>query len=107
MRGASAFRRNEHHRKETAVKIGILGTGRMGVRLAAMYARAGHEVVLGSRDTERSRRIAAGPRPPRPRLRRLRPGARRARRPARDLPARRPAGPDRTAAHGARRQDPH
>lgn len=42
------------------MKIGILGTGRMGVRLAAMYARAGHEVVLGSRDTERSRRIAAG-----------------------------------------------
>ncbi|MFA1540280.1 NADPH-dependent F420 reductase [Actinomadura monticuli] len=42
------------------MKIGILGTGRMGVRLAAMYARAGHEVVLGSRDTERSHRIATG-----------------------------------------------
>ncbi|TDB93925.1 dinucleotide-binding enzyme [Actinomadura sp. 7K534] len=42
------------------VKIGILGTGRMGVRLAAMYARAGHEVVLGSRDTARARGIAAG-----------------------------------------------
>jgi NADPH-dependent F420 reductase len=42
------------------MKIGILGTGRMGTRLAAMYARAGHEVVLGSRDTARARRIAAG-----------------------------------------------
>ncbi|GAA0564946.1 NADPH-dependent F420 reductase [Actinomadura livida] len=42
------------------MKIGILGTGRMGVRLAAMYARAGHDVVLGSRDTARADKIAAG-----------------------------------------------
>ena len=42
------------------MKIGILGTGRMGTRLAAMYARAGHQVVLGSRDTARARHIAAG-----------------------------------------------
>ncbi|MEU8248331.1 NAD(P)-binding domain-containing protein [Nonomuraea sp. NPDC048916] len=41
------------------MKIGILGTGRMGVRLAAMYGSAGHDVVLGSRDTERARDITA------------------------------------------------
>ncbi|GGO83657.1 NADPH-dependent F420 reductase [Nonomuraea cavernae] len=41
------------------MKIGILGTGRMGVRLAVMYSAAGHEVVLGSRDTARAQRIAA------------------------------------------------
>ncbi|GAB2922205.1 NADPH-dependent F420 reductase [Streptomyces heilongjiangensis] len=34
--------------------IGILGTGRMGVRLASMYAVAGHAVVLGSRDVRRA-----------------------------------------------------
>ena len=37
--------------------IGILGTGRMGVRLAAMFARAGRRVVLGSRDPARAARI--------------------------------------------------
>lgn len=42
------------------MRIGILGTGRMGVRLAAMYARAGHDVVLGSRDLGRARRISDG-----------------------------------------------
>lgn len=40
--------------------IGILGTGRMGVRLAVMFARAGNQVVLGSRDVVRAKRIAAG-----------------------------------------------
>src|SRR5580765_7775148 len=40
--------------------IGILGTGRMGVRLARMLATAGHRVVLGSRDPARAQRIAAG-----------------------------------------------
>ena len=38
--------------------IGILGTGRMGVRLAAMYSAAGHDVILGSRDPDRARTIA-------------------------------------------------
>ena len=35
-------------------EIGILGTGRMGRRLAAMFARAGRSVVLGSRDPDRA-----------------------------------------------------
>ena len=39
-------------------QLGVIGTGRMGVRLAAMFARAGRTVVLGSRDTDRAARIA-------------------------------------------------
>ncbi|RIK62638.1 MAG: dinucleotide-binding enzyme [Planctomycetota bacterium] len=37
--------------------IGILGTGRMGVRLARMFAAAGRDVILGSRDAARAERI--------------------------------------------------
>jgi NADPH-dependent F420 reductase len=40
-------------------ELGILGTGRMGVRLAAMFARAGRSVLLGSRDPERAKWLAA------------------------------------------------
>lgn len=40
--------------------IGILGTGRMGVRLALMFARAGRQIVLGSRDRARAQRIVEG-----------------------------------------------
>ena len=38
-------------------QLGVLGTGRMGSRLAAMFARAGRRVILGSRDFERSQAI--------------------------------------------------
>jgi len=37
--------------------LGVLGTGRMGARLAAMFARAGKRVILGSRDSDRSAEI--------------------------------------------------
>lgn len=37
--------------------LGILGTGRMAVRLAKAFAEAGRRVVLGSRDLHRSQRI--------------------------------------------------
>jgi predicted dinucleotide-binding enzyme len=40
--------------------VGILGTGRMGVRLAEAFARSGARVILGSRDPRRAERIAAG-----------------------------------------------
>jgi predicted dinucleotide-binding enzyme len=40
--------------------IGILGTGRMAVRLARFFAESGNKVVLGSRTPERARRIAQG-----------------------------------------------
>jgi predicted dinucleotide-binding enzyme len=39
--------------------IGIIGTGRMGVRLAKAFANKGHAVILGSRDVERARKIVS------------------------------------------------
>jgi len=38
--------------------IGILGTGRMGVRLARMFALIGQQIILGSRNPARSAKIA-------------------------------------------------
>jgi predicted dinucleotide-binding enzyme len=35
-------------RESTAVTIGVLGTGGIAITLATMFARAGHEVLLGS-----------------------------------------------------------
>ena len=34
--------------------LGVIGTGRMGSRLAAMFANAGRKVILGSRDPDRA-----------------------------------------------------
>jgi predicted dinucleotide-binding enzyme len=39
------------------VDLGVLGTGRMGTRIAAMFARAGRNVILGSRDAKRAATI--------------------------------------------------
>jgi predicted dinucleotide-binding enzyme len=41
--------------------VGILGTGRMGVRLALIFAEAGRSVVLGSRDPARAATITQKP----------------------------------------------
>ena len=43
--------------KDWTPELGVLGTGQMGSRLAAMFARAGHQVILGSRDSERAEAI--------------------------------------------------
>ena len=43
-----------HNQNEPLPQLGILGTGRMGARLAAMFARAGRTVVLGSRSIDRA-----------------------------------------------------
>ncbi len=40
--------------------IGILGTGRMAVRLAKLFTDRGHAVILGSRTPDRAVRIARG-----------------------------------------------
>lgn len=40
--------------------VGILGTGRMAVRIADLLVQGGHEVWLGSRDPSRAQRIAQG-----------------------------------------------
>src|SRR5215831_14544528 len=55
--GGANHRYNEMRNK---MQIGILGTGRMGVRLAAMFADCGHAVILGSRDLSRAERIVSG-----------------------------------------------
>jgi predicted dinucleotide-binding enzyme len=38
----------------SSAELGVIGTGRMGSRLAAMFARAGRRVILGSRDSDRA-----------------------------------------------------
>src|SRR5262249_49236593 len=38
-------------RGEREMKIAVIGTGRMGTGLASGFAKAGHDVVFGSRDT--------------------------------------------------------
>ena len=45
----------EFHAREA--DLGVIGTGRMGSRLAAMFARAGRRVILGSRDSDRAAAI--------------------------------------------------
>ena len=42
---------------EWTPELGVIGTGQMGSRLAAMFARAGRKVVLGSRDSSRAAAI--------------------------------------------------
>ena len=42
----------------SALELGIVGTGRMAVRIADLAAQSGHHVVLGSRDPGRAERIA-------------------------------------------------
>ena len=42
---------------EFAPELGVLGTGRMGSRLAAMFARTGRRVILASRDIGRAAAI--------------------------------------------------
>lgn len=44
-------------RQSSDVELGVIGTGRMGPRLAAMFARAGRKVILGSRDPDRAAAI--------------------------------------------------
>lgn len=40
------------------LNFGVLGTGRMAVRLADLAARSGHRVVFGSRDPGRAKNVA-------------------------------------------------
>jgi predicted dinucleotide-binding enzyme len=41
------------------MNIGIIGTGRMGTGLAKHWVKIGHNIMLGSRDPEKARAIAA------------------------------------------------
>ncbi len=41
------------------VKIGVIGSGRIGSTLGGLWARAGHEVMFSDRDPEQAKRAAA------------------------------------------------
>ena len=41
------------------MKIGIIGTGKMGSGLGRVWAAAGHQVFFGSRDTDKAKALAA------------------------------------------------
>jgi predicted dinucleotide-binding enzyme len=46
------------------MKIGVIGSGRIGSTLGALWVKAGHEVMFSDRDAEQARRVAGelGPR---------------------------------------------
>lgn len=44
---------------ESRLKVGIIGSGRVGSGLGAAWARAGHEVMFSSLDLEHDRKLAA------------------------------------------------
>ena len=46
------------------MKIGVVGSGRIGSTLGALWVKAGHEVMFSDRDAEQAKRVAAdlGPR---------------------------------------------
>jgi 8-hydroxy-5-deazaflavin:NADPH oxidoreductase len=53
-------RNNINTKKHMSTTIGILGTGRMAVRLAKLFAECGQNVILSSRTPERAARITKG-----------------------------------------------
>jgi len=40
------------------MRIAVIGTGRMGSGLAKAWAKAGHEIILGSRDASKAKAVA-------------------------------------------------
>jgi NADPH-dependent F420 reductase len=56
------------NRSDDRMRIGVIGTGHMGSTLAELWARAGHDVLLGSREPQQARdmveQIAARGGPP-------------------------------------------
>jgi 8-hydroxy-5-deazaflavin:NADPH oxidoreductase len=59
-----ALDRHSRLRYETPMRIGVIGTGTMGRTLGGLFARHGHDVVIGSREGERgasvSRELGSG-----------------------------------------------
>jgi hypothetical protein len=55
------YRDIRHRRihRSSEMRIGVVGTGRMGLALARRWAAAGHEVFLGSRDAAKGAALAA------------------------------------------------
>ena len=42
------------------LKIGVVGSGRVGGTLGGVWVKAGHEVMFSSRDLEHDKKLAAG-----------------------------------------------
>jgi predicted dinucleotide-binding enzyme len=47
------------HAQATPLKIGVIGSGRIGSTLGGLWAKAGHEVMFSDRDPEQAKRVAA------------------------------------------------
>src|SRR3954468_16163656 len=43
-----------------ALKIGVIGSGRIGSTLGGLWAKAGHEVMFSDRDADTAKRAAEG-----------------------------------------------
>src|ERR1051325_10439485 len=41
------------------MKIGVIGSGRIGSTLGGLWGKAGHEVIFPDRDREQAKRVAA------------------------------------------------
>jgi NADPH-dependent F420 reductase len=59
MPGTFPADRENHNERRSIMKIAVLGgTGKEGSGLALRWANAGHDVIIGSRDAEKARRVA-------------------------------------------------
>ncbi len=56
---AAALTRSAYAADEAPVKIGLVGTGRLGSLLGEMWLKAGHEIMLSSLDLEHDKALAA------------------------------------------------
>src|SRR5690242_6496986 len=45
---------------QAPLKIGVIGSGRIGSTLGGLWAKAGHEVMFSDRDAEQAKRAAEG-----------------------------------------------
>jgi 6-phosphogluconate dehydrogenase len=57
--GGMCIARSNHHRKEHAMDLGMIGLGRMGANMVRRLARAGHRCVVYDRKPEAARALAA------------------------------------------------
>src|SRR3954463_9513719 len=49
---------NKHNNKETVMKVGVAGLGRMGAAIAKRLIEVGHEVVVWNRNSEKAKALA-------------------------------------------------
>jgi len=46
------------HAQSKQLKIGVIGSGRIGSTLGGLWAKAGHQVMFSDRDAEQAKRVA-------------------------------------------------